>query len=279
MRRAFTLIELLVVISIIALLIGLLLPALGAARKAARNSQCLSNVKQNAVGIYSSSADQNGILPYYLFRDAAGNPTRHLWTTMLIDYVGGHERVIGGVFYADSEIYLCPEAPGPGLEEWIAGGNKVQVNNPNEPWYAVWSKTVSRGSYAFNGYLYTRDDKDGNTGGANPSNPYYSQGGWPSKIENIKSPTETPVFTDGDWVDGWPIETDPRPSADLYGNFPVPPTRTDWTEDTTFGMMSGFLTNHHELNTNVAYMDGHGETIRQESLYDLKWTPTWGTLP
>jgi len=47
-RRAFTVIELLVVISIVALPVALLLPAPGAARDAARNAACLSNLHQIA---------------------------------------------------------------------------------------------------------------------------------------------------------------------------------------------------------------------------------------
>jgi len=61
-RPAFTLIELLVVISIIALLIGLLLPALSRARRSARVTQCLANLKNINVGMANYSAEYEGVI-------------------------------------------------------------------------------------------------------------------------------------------------------------------------------------------------------------------------
>ncbi|MEM7577138.1 MAG: prepilin-type N-terminal cleavage/methylation domain-containing protein [Planctomycetota bacterium] len=60
-RRGFTLIELLVVISIIALLIGILLPALGAARDSARSMMCMANMRSLAQAANNYTIDYDGL--------------------------------------------------------------------------------------------------------------------------------------------------------------------------------------------------------------------------
>ncbi len=62
-RRGFTLVELLVVIGIIAVLIGVLLPALSKARSAAAKTACLSNQRQLISAIYIYSGSYNGGIP------------------------------------------------------------------------------------------------------------------------------------------------------------------------------------------------------------------------
>lgn len=62
-RKGFTLIELLVVVSIVALLISLLLPAIGGARSKARLSNCQNNMKQHGVGMNAYASSNDGNLP------------------------------------------------------------------------------------------------------------------------------------------------------------------------------------------------------------------------
>jgi prepilin-type N-terminal cleavage/methylation domain-containing protein/prepilin-type processing-associated H-X9-DG protein len=63
-RHGFTLIELLVVIAIIAILAGLLLPALALARQAGRKAACISNLRQIGIAIHLYAQDNGGRIPY-----------------------------------------------------------------------------------------------------------------------------------------------------------------------------------------------------------------------
>ena len=71
-KSSFTLIELLIVIAIIAILAGMLLPALNKAREKARMTSCTNNLKQNGLGLAAYSMDYN-VLPLRGWRDS-GEP-------------------------------------------------------------------------------------------------------------------------------------------------------------------------------------------------------------
>lgn len=122
----FTLIELLVVISIIALLVGLLMPALSWARRQARSAACQSNLHQMAVGLTNYLGDNNGILPHVLPLGTFGEEEEEDLLETLDDY------------FSDTSIFTCPDDD---------TGVALELGSSYDYWpgWIMWAREIFRG--------------------------------------------------------------------------------------------------------------------------------------
>ena len=119
LRHAFTLVELLVVIAIIGILVALLLPAIQAAREAARRTQCINNLKQMGLSL------QNFHDTYKKFPVGEADDDNHNWGWMVYTLPFTEETTLYDKMKADTANFWTPPNMGGGLNKFTASDNNI----------------------------------------------------------------------------------------------------------------------------------------------------------
>jgi prepilin-type N-terminal cleavage/methylation domain-containing protein len=156
-RRGFTLVELLVVIAIIGVLVALLLPAVQAAREAARRNQCLSNLRQLSLGLMNYESARNRFPSAFEFRKGEDpsllkdmGPNWAILTLPFIEQAPLYARIDRTVLVPGKNQPLISDVKNAHIRETPLATFRCPSDPQNEIPLQIGAARWARGNYAAN---------------------------------------------------------------------------------------------------------------------------------
>jgi len=156
-RPAFTLVELLVVIAIIGILVALLLPAIQAAREAARRSQCINNLKQFGIGLLNYHNSNNSFPKGWLVKGTSDGYFANA-NTKILPYL--EETSLSSIYDQSKAWYDQQKGVG---DTVIAMFNCPSTGEPNPYLYQPLQSLLGNGkngTFATSDYAYCKGNTD-----------------------------------------------------------------------------------------------------------------------
>ncbi len=245
-QKGFTLIELLVVITIIAMLVAILVPVLGRARRLVKGVLCKSYLREWGVAFLMYAEDNEGYLP------AASSE----WPNVL------------QLYYNDvKSLFCCPMATKPVSE---GGRHPFAAFSISGAWGPPSGTRIEgvRSSYGINGWVC-------NPPQSVTTNPLGLPTANNFRKVNVKGASNIPLLLDSMWVDSYPDTTNEPPAfdGDEFGSGPMGSKQ-----------MRFFCINRHNGFVNSVFLDSSVRKIGLKELWKLKWhsnsdtnapTPDW----
>ncbi len=241
---AFTLIELLVVIAIIAILAAILFPVFAKAREKARQTACLSNMKQIGTGLmmYSQDYDESMVAAWYGINAGPSNATvQYKWMDALQPYV------------KNEKVFDCPSAS-------IEGPDRGDYKFRTAQKYGSY---CTSSAYYLAGDNYTPPGSHNSYPGGEVVDPAYTM-----TLAQVTSPASTAWISEGDGFAEYAWDT---PATNpLLKPTPAPPRLYLYAASPTMGV--GLTARHMDM-VNMIWCDGHVKAMRLETLAATKTMP------